>query len=67
MSHLLPAGNVQQCVTILNKMLKHVFLLFYFTHFCNTTLVTGKCLTALFKTHVQRSEWKKLWLSLEHL
>lgn len=56
MSHLLPAGNVQQYVTKLNKMLKHVFLLFYFTHFCNTTLVTGKCLTALFKTHVQRFE-----------
>lgn len=56
MSHLLPAGSVQQCVTILYKMLKHALLLFYFTHFCNTTLVTGKCLTALFKTHVQKKK-----------
>lgn len=56
MSHSLPEGNVQQYVTIANKMLKHVFLLFSFTRFCNTTLVTGKCLTALFKTHVPRFE-----------
>lgn len=56
MSHSLPEGNVQLYVTIASKMLKHVFLLFSFTRFCNTTLVTGKCLTALFKTHVQRFE-----------
>lgn len=56
MSHSLPEGNVQQYVTIGDEMLKHVFLLFSSTHFCKTTLLTGKCLTALFKTHVQRFE-----------